>query len=240
MTSGPADNNPARGFMVPFPPTGPSLTVLIAGLLITVAGFVWVTIDAISPVGAIGRVDEWVASSGLYFGRDHALYSLFAGFALLGQRVVVTPVMLFVAVRAGRKHHQMFIPLLAVGFWFLFNAATAVVKHTTGRPSVYKGDAYTWFGNGTLFPSGHITGAVVMWGVIAYLLALETSTRGKRRTVTGWVVVNFVVFVGTWGMGYHWVSDMIAGVFLGLSLLAAYLIIMQIATRHNPRTEPAV
>jgi membrane-associated phospholipid phosphatase len=70
---------------------------------------------------------------------------------------------------------------------------------------------------GMSYPSGHVANALVWYGVIALLLgALVTVPPGVRLAVR--TVPPVIVFCTTTYLAFHWLTDSIAGLFLGLIL----------------------
>lgn len=79
----------------------------------------------------------------------------------------------------------------------------------------------------TGFPSGHTITAVVFWGVLA--MDLDIGTRQGR----GFVATSLVVVVGAtrYFLGAHWLHDVVAGMMLGVGLLA----VVHVARRRVDR-----
>ncbi|AZI58793.1 phosphatase PAP2 family protein [Nakamurella antarctica] len=70
------------------------------------------------------------------------------------------------------------------------------------------------------FPSGHMTGAVMVYGSIA--LVLISSARSVRTTVLTAVVAVVAMLVVAWDrlyLGVHWLSDLAGSITLGAALL---------------------
>ena len=70
------------------------------------------------------------------------------------------------------------------------------------------------------FPSGHVIHAVVIFGLVPFLLWILTNRSGLLRL--GFVVFAVVVLsvaVSRVRLGAHWPSDVIASLFIGASLL---------------------
>ena len=72
------------------------------------------------------------------------------------------------------------------------------------------------------YPSGHVANAIVWYGVIALLLPRCCATFGRTVppalvTVIR-VVPPVVVFSTTTYLGWHWLTDSVAGLLLGLLL----------------------
>ncbi len=83
------------------------------------------------------------------------------------------------------------------------------------------------------FPSGHVTGAVVLYGVLALVLAHRTH--GLLRRVVGPIVVLVVVVTGTIRLylGVHWLSDVVGAVLLGGALLLAAVAAHRVLTSRT-------
>jgi membrane-associated phospholipid phosphatase len=76
---------------------------------------------------------------------------------------------------------------------------------------------------GTAYPSGHVANAIVWFGVITMLVAALVRAYGRgpldRRVALALrVVPPVVVFLATTYLGFHWLTDAVAGVLLGLVL----------------------
>ncbi|GAA4932829.1 phosphatase PAP2 family protein [Actinoplanes utahensis] len=76
--------------------------------------------------------------------------------------------------------------------------------------------------SGTLamsYPSGHVANSIVWFGTIALLLSM---LRGRDLSRREWIPLRVlpvvIVFVTTVYTGFHWVTDSVAALFLGLIL----------------------
>jgi undecaprenyl-diphosphatase len=70
------------------------------------------------------------------------------------------------------------------------------------------------------FPSGHVIHAVIIFGLVPFLLWILTNRPAVLRL--GFVVFAVVVLFVAWSrvrLGAHWPSDVIASLFIGASLL---------------------
>ena len=86
------------------------------------------------------------------------------------------------------------------------------------------------------FPSGHVTTAMVFFGVLAYLIL-------KKYKDTNLILLIPLVFVLLIGftrlyLGIHWFSDVLGGIFLGEFILTGSLIIRPIL--ENGRSKSGV
>jgi membrane-associated phospholipid phosphatase len=70
---------------------------------------------------------------------------------------------------------------------------------------------------GLSYPSGHAVNTIVWYGVLVALLATWFAARPRLRTAARWVPPVLVGFTATY-LGYHWLTDMIAGICIGVVL----------------------
>jgi membrane-associated phospholipid phosphatase len=70
---------------------------------------------------------------------------------------------------------------------------------------------------GTSYPSGHVANALVWYGVIAVLLG-ALVTLSPRAYLALRVLPPTIVFCTTTYLAFHWITDSVAGLFLGLIL----------------------
>ena len=69
------------------------------------------------------------------------------------------------------------------------------------------------------YPSGHVANALVWYGVIALMIAaLVRSPLSPRVRAAMRIVPPVVVFCTTTYLAYHWITDSVAGLLLGLVL----------------------
>lgn len=65
------------------------------------------------------------------------------------------------------------------------------------------------------FPSGHVTGAAALFGMLVVVVGMHRSEGVKRWLVCVAVVVVAAVALSRVYLGVHWLSDVLAGVLLG-------------------------
>ena len=68
------------------------------------------------------------------------------------------------------------------------------------------------------FPSGHTAATLCFLGTLA-LLASRARTPRRRRLLTGVAVVSALVVVALVSAGFHWLTDTVASVALGVAVL---------------------
>lgn len=151
-------------------------------------------------------------------------------YVLLGQRAPSTLVALpWFGWRAWKS--RSWRPLLTLGVALLMlNLSVGIVKLATGRrgPSVTH-HAYSVFTGGDIFPSGHVSNAVVLYGVIAMFAV------SYRRTVSA-LAVFLAVTVGlsTIYLDTHWLTDVVGGWIAGSLVLLALPTVMPWVERVLP------
>ncbi|CAN5146589.1 phosphatase PAP2 family protein [soil metagenome] len=98
---------------------------------------------------------------------------------------------------------------------------TVVGKRLIGRTRPSLSEAVPPFESSPSFPSGHTLNAVVVIGVIVYLLILRRrSTRAKVLLIVGAVLFAVTIGLSRVFLGHHWFTDVAAGWMLGAAWLA--------------------
>lgn len=150
--------------------------------------------------------------------RPTVLYWLARAGNLLGQGGYLTEICLVLAVLLAWRRHSVrpVLPVL-VALALTFCTLTPL-KHWTDRaaPHAWQLAHPEHFGSGGVsYPSGHIVNAIVWYGVLVLLLSrwLPPVWRQVIR-----VVPPAVLCVTTVYLGYHWLTDTVAGLFFGLLL----------------------
>lgn len=119
---------------------------------------------------------------------------------------------------------------------------TVVGKDIVGRSRPPRVDAIPPFEVSPSFPSGHTLNAIVICGVLAYLLILRRRTTAARVTIAVTAVVAAIV-VGLTRvlLGAHWFTDVLAGWLLGGAWLALIITAhrLYLTARHRRRTHLA-
>ena len=142
-----------------------------------------------------------LAETGNYLGQGGYLTMLCAVIAL---------------VLAWRRHTVR--PVLPVATAFVLTVvALQPLKTLTDRPAPHAPLPHPErFGaGGVSYPSGHLVNALVWYGILALLLA-PWLTVPLRRVLR--IVPPAVLTVTTVYLGYHWVTDTVAGLLLGFLL----------------------
>lgn len=84
------------------------------------------------------------------------------------------------------------------------------------------------------FPSGHTISITVFLLVLGYLMCSRHSSSSSRSF--GWVIITIIgiiaVAISRLYLGYHWLTDIVASVGLGLVILAITIFIDRLAVRR--------
>jgi membrane-associated phospholipid phosphatase len=168
-------------------------------------------------------VADWLARKGNYLGQGGYLTLLCLGIAL---------------VLAGRRRSVRPVLPVVVAFALTFGTLQPL-KSLTARPAPHALRAHAeHFGTGgQSYPSGHLVNALVWYGVLALLLApwLPDAARLALR-----IVPPAVLTVTTVYLGFHWISDTVAGLLLGFLLdRLLHRIPWGLPDRSAQRQEPA-
>nr|WP_269449954.1 phosphatase PAP2 family protein [Auraticoccus cholistanensis] len=98
---------------------------------------------------------------------------------------------------------------------------TVAGKDLVGRARPPLADAVPPFEHSPSFPSGHSLNALVVAGVVAYLLVLRQRTRRARvLTVTAAALFALTIGLSRVFLGHHWFTDVLAAWILGVGWLA--------------------
>ncbi|MEN3360534.1 MAG: hypothetical protein V7637_4516 [Mycobacteriales bacterium] len=186
---------------------------------------VWVTADVLldGPLRHVDhRVSRWMLATGI---RDtdwpKPLFLIKLGVYATTKLGARGP-MLAVAVPAVgwlAWSRRSWRPLLLTGVLLaLIGGSVQQLKHEVGRAMPAVDGLHLEAGRS--FPSGHMTVAVVLWGLLAYLAA---DYRLDRRVVWALGVLRWLAPALTMAamllLDYHWLTDLLAGLTLGIVLL---------------------
>jgi undecaprenyl-diphosphatase len=121
-------------------------------------------------------------------------------------------------MRLRARSDAVFVIVAVVGIQLLVPILKAVFDRP--RPDV---DPVVRLPSSASFPSGHAAGAVVCFGAVA-VVACDAGLAGRRVLVGGAVVMALAIGLSRVALGVHYVSDVVAGWFLGAAWLAGCVI----------------
>jgi membrane-associated phospholipid phosphatase len=150
-----------------------------------------------------------------------------ADYVMFGQRgpasLVALPFFFWMAWRERSSR-----PLVMLGTALvLLNVTVGIVKYATGRMGpLHQSKVHDIFVGGNIYPSGHVSNAVVLYGLIAMLVP-----RFRKTVVVLGVWLCVSVGVGTLYLRTHWFSDVVAGWLAGSLVLLSLPTVMPTAQR---------
>nr|QLJ98220.1 phosphatase PAP2 family protein [Micromonospora carbonacea] len=202
--------------------------------LLLLAGLVGLTVALAADrlFGVDRAVADWAEAH-----RPAAAYWVAVVLNYLGQGTPLTLIALGMGVllaRRVRSVRPVLPPVLAFGFtyltigplkvWTARPAPSASVKEPFLPPEatlpLFQHDLPVRFAQS--YPSGHVANAIVWYGVVALLLTPLLASFGRtvppRLVTVVRLVPPAVVLCTTTYLGWHWLTDSVAGLLLGLVL----------------------
>ena len=182
-------------------------------------GFVLVTLDIIFK-GLLWRVDQFVADL------NRPKLSGLGEFIVLriddlGLRWVTASILLTMAILVGRRFSSWRPFNLALLSLIFLNLFVGVAKIFFGRCKAREDFDICLFTDGMAYPSGHISNALVTWGLFAYIIFRYTHRAPFEGLRLYWLVAVITIAVGVASLlrNTHWFTDLIGGMFLGGAIL---------------------
>jgi membrane-associated phospholipid phosphatase len=181
-----------------------------------------------------GRVATWMVAH-----RTHTLDGLTQIGSMLAQtlvKVVVTVVIVVVLYLVFRSWREpVLVGLAAIIEGAVFVTVTWIVARP--RPDVVRLDGVSV---GTSFPSGHTAAAAAYCAVVIVIFERTRAVWIRTLAVALAVAVPLIVGVSRIYRGDHYLTDVLAGLLLGLvAVLAAYLVVRRAFERHHSTNRPA-
>lgn len=197
----------------------------LAMALLFVVGFGWVT-AAVLLSGPLVTLDHVVAAWWQQH-LGHGTVRVIRRYVVLpGQRLYdVPPMAVLAAVLAWRRRQwrPLLVPLVVM---VLLAIVVPGLKLLTGRTNPDSG-VDLLFAGGTEYPSGHEVNAIVVWGMTFALAGRFNWAVGRwltpRRRTALVTVMALDVGIGVVIGRTHWLSDVLASIFLAIPLLWAIL-----------------
>lgn len=214
------------------PSTMPLALLLAAGFVVLLgaaSGFAEIA-EEIGPGGGVSRFDE-AFSAALGEHVAPTTRDAFAALTRLGDTSTIAGLGVVVAavlVIRGRRR-------LAFG-WAIALAGNGLLnetlKHVFARVRpVHASGALA--AEGWSFPSGHSSGAVVAYGLLAYVLIRALPARWHLAVVLSSVALAFTIGSSRVFLQVHFPSDVVAGFLSGSAWLAVCIVGFELARRYR-------
>ncbi|WP_370874514.1 phosphatase PAP2 family protein [Pseudarthrobacter defluvii] len=135
----------------------------------------------------------------------------------IGMPVLAVVIMAVLALRRRSWTPVILIVLAGLGSLLM----TVAGKRLVGRTRPDLSDAVPPYEHSPSFPSGHSLNAVVIAGIVAYLIILRLHSN-RARILTAAAAALFAVAIGLSRvfLGHHWLTDVLAAWALGAAWLA--------------------
>ena len=193
------------GYLALRPGTATILQALFAALFLLLTWAVWART-------ALVRFDMALAQ-GLHARFAPDGQEIIAGMTYAGEpRLIALAACVIALLLALRRRWRMFVP------WCIALGGTAgsdhAIKQFVQRPRPFDGHGFI-AETGFSFPSGHAAGAMVFFGLLAYLLLRQRPPQRHRDVVAAAVTLVTCVGFSRVLLQAHYLSDVLAGYALG-------------------------
>lgn len=134
--------------------------------------------------------------------------------------VATTALLVLWSLRRGLVAQAVLVLVVTIGIEVL----VALAKHAYERERPDVGSAIPLPASYS-FPSGHAAGGIAVFGLAGLIVAAtQRDSRSRRRLVAAGLVLGVLVGASRVVLGVHYVSDVLAGLCLGLAWLAACIV----------------
>ena len=182
-------------------------------------GFVLVTLDVLNQ-GLLYRLDQFLADI------ERPTFTGFTNFLILriddlGLRWITAVVLLITATLISRRFKSWRPLNLSVLSLIFLNVFVGAAKIGFGRCKAKEDFDVCMFTDGMAYPSGHISNALVTWGLFAYIIFRYTHRAPFEGLKLYWLVAVITIAVGVVSLlrNTHWFTDLIGGMFIGGAIL---------------------
>ncbi len=220
------------------------LTLAIGGLLAVALSFIASRIyDAVAEADGVAGLDRPILDFMITL-RSSTLDGVVTGYTdiagPIGMPILAVIAILILSLR--RRSWTPAILIAAAGIGSLL--MTIAGKDIIGRHRPPLIDAVPPYEYSPSFPSGHTLNAIVIAGIVAYLLVLRRkTTHGRVITIVVAALFAFTIGVSRVFLGHHWFTDVLAGWVLGAAWLAliitAHRLYITVRAGRTPRTATA-
>jgi membrane-associated phospholipid phosphatase len=182
-------------------------------------GFVLITLDVVYQ-GLLYQADQYFADL------ERPRLKGFLNFLILriddlGLRWVTATILLITATLISRRFKSWRPFNLSVLSLIFLNLFVGAAKIGFGRCKAKEDFDVCMFTDGMAYPSGHVSNALVTWGLFAYIIFRYTHRAPFEGLKLYWLVAVLTIAVATVSLlrNTHWFTDLIGGMFLGGAIL---------------------
>lgn len=182
------------------------------------SAFLYVTYEVVS-AGWLIKIDDQISTA------HRVAFPGWVNFILLriddlGLRWLSATSILLLSAYLWRRFNTYRPVLLSLLALLALNGVVGLLKLFIGRTKPRLNMDILNYG-GMSFPSGHISNAVLVWGLFAYLVYkyLWHQQKSAKYLITIISSVTSAIFCVSLFRDTHWFSDLVGGIFLGMALL---------------------
>ena len=220
-------------------PNSTLIVILVIGLVIVtvLSGLVALVYDAVTDKDGVAGLDQPLLDLAISL-RSPVADAVVTGFTdiagPIGMPIIAVTALLVLSIH--RRSWTPVILIVAAGSGSLL--MTVAGKALVGRVRPELAEAVPPYEYSPSFPSGHTLNAVVIAGIVAYLLILRQYSAAARIATVA-VATLFAVAIGLSRvfLGHHWFTDVVAGWALGAAWLAiiitAHRLYLTVRKRHE-------
>lgn len=194
------------------------------------AGTFAILASQIGPDGYLTHLDR-VFTDALRESISRPVVQVFSAITHLGDTATLTALCIAIAVALIAARHRWLALgwVVSVGGNGLLNQS---LKHAFGRlrPLIPSGDLIE---PGYSFPSGHSSGAVVVYGMLTFLALRLLPLRWHSPALCVAVALAFSIGVSRLFMRVHFASDVLAGFASGTAWLAVCITCLELTRRNR-------
>lgn len=182
-------------------------------------GFVLITLDVVYQ-GLLYQADQYFADL------ERPRFKGFLNFLILriddlGLRWVTATILLITATLISRRFKSWRPLNLSVLSLIFLNLFVGAAKIGFGRCKAKEDFDVCMFTDGMAYPSGHVSNALLTWGLFAYIIFRYTHRAPFEGLKLYWLVAVLTIAVAVVSLlrNTHWFTDLLGGMFLGGAIL---------------------
>ena len=199
-----------------------STLFLIVLVVVSVGLTVWLAMAATNGGGPHG-IDP-AATSRVLSTRTAALTAVAQALTFLGSRASLTTIAIAIALILAIRRRRT--PAVVFASTMLVSAClTVILKRMVVRPRPSVDDLIGPVSTSFSFPSGHTLNTAVLVALVLWLLSGGAgSTARAVYALIGGLVVAGVAWSRVY-LGYHWLTDVVASIFVATALLSSMVLV---------------
>lgn len=169
--------------------------------------------------------------------RTNGLNSLFRLFTNLGDPILFIIIASLIALSWVRRRNDTWRPLLILLSMGLAALISSIIKSFTQNPRPGKNFMVPPIETGFSFPSNHTLMLLVFMLVAGYLLYSRYKKRDKVIWLYNWIITTIIstliMSISRIYLGYHWLSDVVGSIGLGLIIFSFVILIDKYVARKT-------